>query len=104
MPELYKDFLETIKPPPPVVEMLRLGISVKHCWRVLHNPNSLGARIIKEKQYTTIGRAHGQIGIYCLKWIIGNGVSIKLWKDKWLPTPTFLAVQSPRKILVKMQH
>jgi hypothetical protein len=34
-----------------------------------------------------------------LKWRVGNGDLIKIWKDKWLQTHTFFAVQSPRKIL-----
>jgi hypothetical protein len=34
-------------------------------------------------------------------WRVGDGRSIKVWGDKWLPTPTTFAVQSPPKILAK---
>jgi len=34
-------------------------------------------------------------------WRVGDGRSIKIWGDKWLPTPTTHAVQSPPKTLAK---
>jgi hypothetical protein len=32
---------------------------------------------------------------------VGNGRDIKIWGDKWLPTPTTYAVQTPMSILVE---
>lgn len=34
-----------------------------------------------------------------LVWKIGDDASVKIWKDKWLPTPTTYSVQSPIRIL-----
>jgi hypothetical protein len=49
------------------------------------------------------GGAYGLLGIYSKKFwngeYVGNGDLFKIWKDKWLPTHTFFAIQSPRKIL-----
>jgi hypothetical protein len=36
-----------------------------------------------------------------LEWRIGDEKSIKVWGDKWLPTPTTYEVQTPPKILDK---
>jgi hypothetical protein len=36
-----------------------------------------------------------------LIWRIGNGRTIQIWGDKWLPTLTTYAVQSPKKLLSK---
>ena len=33
---------------------------------------------------------------YGLRWRIGNGESVKVWGDKWLPNPTTVKVVSPR--------
>ena len=34
-----------------------------------------------------------------LLWRIGNGQSVRIWGDRWLPTPTTFKVQSPPQIL-----
>jgi hypothetical protein len=74
--------------------MFNKAVSGKHCWRLLHNPNSLVARIIKEKQYPTIGRAYGQFGIYCLKWIYNREWCLNQnLEGQIVITPTFLGVQ-----------
>jgi hypothetical protein len=37
-------------------------------------------------------------------WRIGNGRDIKVWGDKWLPTPVSYMVQSPRIVLGEDAH
>ena len=32
-------------------------------------------------------------------WRVGDGRSIKIWGDKWLPSPTTYAIQSPVHVL-----
>jgi len=59
-----------------------LGKRSSFAWRSI-----LGAHQVLE---------HGMI------WIIGNGQDIKIWYDRWLPTPISFAVQSPRRILLEM--
>lgn len=34
-----------------------------------------------------------------LRWIIGNGRHVKIWKDKWLQKPTNHCIQSPISLL-----
>jgi hypothetical protein len=34
-----------------------------------------------------------------LIWCIGDGKDIRVWQDKWLPTPTSFSIQSPRRLL-----
>lgn len=34
-----------------------------------------------------------------IKWQVGNGAKIKIWKDKWLPTPSTYKIHSPIKNL-----
>lgn len=34
-----------------------------------------------------------------LVWRICDGGNVKIWKDKWLPTPITHAVQSPPKVI-----
>jgi hypothetical protein len=34
-----------------------------------------------------------------LIWMIGDGRDVRIWQDKWLPTPTTYAIQSPRVVL-----
>jgi len=34
-----------------------------------------------------------------LIWRVGDGRSVWVWGDQWLPTPTTFSVQSPRRLL-----
>ena len=31
------------------------------------------------------------------QWNIGNGSKVRIWEDKWMPTPTHFKPISPRK-------
>lgn len=33
------------------------------------------------------------------RWCVSNGIKIRLWEDKWMPTPTHFKPISPRKNL-----
>jgi hypothetical protein len=35
-----------------------------------------------------------------LCWRVGNGKSIKIWRDKWIPRPTSYTIQSPGVLLL----
>ena len=34
-----------------------------------------------------------------MRWQVGDGKSIRIWKDKWIPTPSAYQVISPRTLL-----
>ena len=34
-----------------------------------------------------------------IRWNVGNGESIRVWEDKWLPSPSTFKVTSPRQFL-----
>jgi hypothetical protein len=91
------------------------ALLAKQCWRLWQNPDSLAATIIKAKYYphstfleATLGKrpsfawksllsASGLLKSG-LVWRVGDGKDIKIWGDRWLPTPTSFSVQSPRRV------
>ncbi|KAL8132867.1 hypothetical protein AgCh_008374 [Apium graveolens] len=51
-----------------------LALLAKQCWRLVINPSSFWARVLKG-----------------MRWQVGNGKSINFWSDKWIPSsPHFL--------------
>jgi hypothetical protein len=81
-----------------------LAMLAKQAWRLLTNPNSLCARVMKARYFPvcSIFEAQAQSGISypwrsILKGIevlrqgvikrVGNGETINIWQDPWLPRP-----------------
>lgn len=84
----------------------------KQGWRLLHHQDSLAARVMKEKYYLQqefLSASLGASPSYAwhsilnsrpllkegLIWRVGDGKSIRIWRDKWLPSPVTHMVQSP---------
>ncbi|KAI9162186.1 hypothetical protein LWI28_024695 [Acer negundo] len=86
----------------------------KQCWRLLKNPDSLAAKVLKGCYYKDGGFLEaGKCGsgsfvwnslmwgkallVEGVRWRVGNGKSIKIYKDKWIPRhSTFKIVSSPK--------
>jgi ribosomal protein L37AE/L43A len=88
------------------------ALLAKLIWRLWQNLNSLVAQIMKGKYYprntvleASIGRnpsfAWRSIQSSCdfvkegLVWRVGNGRKVRIWKDRWLPSPSFRIFTAP---------
>jgi len=94
------------------LEVLNLALLAKQGWRLVQQPNSLVARILKDKYFKGSDFMHAKKGRNIsfawrsilnarevlergLVWRVGDGTQIWVWGDRWLPTPTMYQVQSP---------
>ncbi|KAK3206927.1 hypothetical protein Dsin_020973 [Dipteronia sinensis] len=74
-------------------------------WRILSNPNSIVAHLLKAKYFKDVDFLQASLGHWCsyvwrsfiwgrallskgLRWKIGNGNNIRVFKDQWLPIPS----------------
>jgi hypothetical protein len=98
------------------LECFNLAMLAKQGWRLLQTPNSLVAQILKEKYFPNDSFMDAHLGrkpsyawrsIWNAKsllreglvWRVGDGKSIHIWGDKWLPTQVTHEIQSPIHIL-----
>jgi hypothetical protein len=98
------------------IELFNLALLAKQGWRLLQQPDSLLAQIFKEKYYLNGSFLESSLGrqpsyawrSICnaktllkarLVWRVGDGASIKIWTDRWLPTPGSHKVQTPMTVL-----
>ncbi|XP_059449513.1 uncharacterized protein LOC132180640 [Corylus avellana] len=94
------------------LECFNQALLAKQGWRLVQHPDSLVAKVLKAKYFPQGNFLDAQLGSHPsytwrsiwkaksllqarMKWRVGNGQSIKIWGDKWLPTPTSHVVQSP---------
>ncbi|KAG6627185.1 hypothetical protein CIPAW_15G109000 [Carya illinoinensis] len=97
-------------------EFFNRALLAKQGWRIISSPNSLAARVLKEKYFkcsTFLDVKKGSNSSFLwqsfisarsllkegLVWRVGDGQSIDLWNDKWLPQPTSFKLQSSIRFL-----
>jgi hypothetical protein len=100
------------------LESFNLALLAKHGWRLLKCLDSLMARVLKQKYFPNDSFLNSQLGrnpsyawrsicnakrllLNGLIWRVGNGESIKICGDRWIPYPTTYAIQTPPRILDK---
>jgi ribonuclease HI len=88
------------------------ALLAKQVWRLSQNPDSLAAKIFKAKYHGSCTILEAKVGnkpslvwrsfmkaqeiiIRGAIWRVGDGKSIKVKGDRWLPTPVSFSVQSP---------
>ncbi len=98
------------------LKTFNLALLAKQGWRILQQPQSLVARVFKAKYFHSCGFMEADIGhrpSYAwrsiamahemlqlgMRWHIGNGRSVRIWHDPWLPLKESSMVQSVPQIL-----
>ena len=98
-----------------------LAMLAKQAWRIMKNPTSLCARVLKAKYFPERSLLDAEVksgisyswrsilkGVQVLKkgiiWRVGNGQNIKIWADPWLPRDSSRQVRSRRgnQLLMKV--
>ena len=84
----------------------------KQCWRIIHNPNSLISRVLKGCYFSDtsfLDAKSNMVGSFLWKslvwgrelivrgsrWRIGNGRSVQVYKDRWIPRESTFKIFSP---------
>jgi hypothetical protein len=87
------------------------ALLAKQGWRLCQNPSSLLGSILKAKYFPNSSFLEASLGKrpsyawrsifvarnllkHGLVWRIGNGATVKIWGDRWIPTPISYSVQS----------
>ncbi|KAI5338230.1 hypothetical protein L3X38_017501 [Prunus dulcis] len=88
-----------------------MALLAKQLWRLIQTPNALVARILKARYFKNCSILEAQIGhspsyiwqslckAHVLieqgsRWRIGNGHSVRIWGDRWLPNSESFQVSS----------
>ncbi|KAF5447221.1 hypothetical protein F2P56_032789 [Juglans regia] len=97
-------------------ESFNMALLAKLGWRLIQFPDSLAAKVLKVKYFSTSDFLQAKVGAkpffiwrsLCATrelikkgsiWRIGNGQDTKIWNCRWLPRPSSYMVQTPIQVL-----
>jgi hypothetical protein len=95
------------------MRMFNQALLARQAWRLIKNPESLCAQVLRAKYYPNgnlidtvfTGNASStwhaiEYGLELLKkgviWRIGNGTSVRIWRDPWIPRHDYYKTISPK--------
>lgn len=98
------------------IHAFNMALLAKQGWRLQKNHESLFYKVFKEKYFPKGDILNADLGSnpsYAwrsvwnapqilrdgMRWLVGNGRRIEIWKDKWIPNPTTFKVVSPQFVL-----
>jgi hypothetical protein len=90
------------------------ALLARQAWRLIENPDSLCARVLKAKYFPQgdlldtafTGNPSStwtaiSYGLELLKkgdiYRVGNGTSIRVWRDNWIPGSSYMKVLTPQR-------
>ena len=97
------------------LKAFNLALLAKQGWRIIQNPHSLVHKVFNAKYFmdspfeeAELGRrpsyawrsiiAARQVIDRGSRWCIGNGVSVSIWKDRWIPKLESFKATSPHAV------
>jgi hypothetical protein len=95
------------------LESFNLALLAKQIWRLLLEPDSLCARVLRARYYPDVKLLNAKLksgssftwqsilaGLKCFKqgyiWRVGDGSQINIWEDHWTPSSHNLRIMTPR--------
>jgi hypothetical protein len=95
------------------IQSFNLAMLAKQVWRLLREPDSLCARVLRARYYPDGKLLNAKMksgssytwqsilaGLDCFKlgyiWRVGDGTQIKIWEDNWIPGSHDMKIQTRR--------
>ena len=94
------------------LELFNKALIAKQGWRILQHPESLAGKVLKEKYFQNSSFLESNLEripsyAWCniwngksilmegMIWQVGDGKTIRIWEDRWIPSTSTNRIQSP---------